>query len=91
MAQERGDRDGREKHIERMIADLGLNEAQAKDFKAVWEEMKPGKKEKCAKPSHEEMEKKREEMDRKIKKILTDEQYKKFQEMKPQRGKPHGR
>ena len=31
----------REKRIEKMVTDLGLNEKQAKDFKAAMEEMKP--------------------------------------------------
>ena len=51
----------REKRIEKMVTDLGLNEKQAKDFKAA-------------------MEKK--EVDAKIKSILTDEQYKKYQDMR---------
>lgn len=33
----------REKRIEKMVTDLGLNEKQAKDFKAAMEEMKPAK------------------------------------------------
>ena len=31
----------REKRIEQIITDLGLNETQAKDFKAAMEEMRP--------------------------------------------------
>ena len=31
----------REKRMEQMIADLGLNEKQAKDFKAAMREMRP--------------------------------------------------
>ena len=47
----------REKRIEQIITDLGLNEKQAKDFKAAMGEAK-------------------------IKSILTDEQYKKYQDMR---------
>ena len=34
----------REKRIEQIITDLGLNEKQAKDFKAAMEEMRPTKR-----------------------------------------------
>lgn len=71
----------REKRMEQMITDLGLNEKQAKDFKAAMEEMKPAKRESNERPSREEMQKKRKEVDAKIKSILTDEQYKKYQDM----------
>lgn len=33
----------REKRMEQIVADLGLNEKQAKDFKAAMEEMRPAK------------------------------------------------
>ena len=65
----------REKRIEKMVTDLGLNEKQAKDFKAAMEEMKPAKNKSDEKPSREEMQKKKKEVDAKIKSILTDEQY----------------
>lgn len=71
----------REKRMEQMITDLGLNEKQAKDFKAAMEEMKPAKRESNERPSREEMQKKRKEVNAKIKSILTDEQYKKYQDM----------
>lgn len=71
----------REKRMEQMITDLGLNEKQAKDFKAAMEEMKPAKSESNERPSREEMQKKRKEVNAKIKSILTDEQYKKYQDM----------
>ena len=58
----------REKRIEQIITDLGLNEKQAKDFKAAMEEMRPTKR--------------RKEGEAKIKSILTDEQYKKYQDMR---------
>ena len=63
----------REKRIEKMVTDLGLNEKQAKDFKAAMEEMKPAKNKSDEKPSREEMQKKKKEVDAKIKSILTDE------------------
>ncbi|GCB37478.1 hypothetical protein [Bacteroides faecalis] len=72
----------REKRVEKMITDLGLNEKQAKDFKAALEEMRPAKQKSGERPSREEMQKKRTEVEAKIKKILTDEQYKKYQDMR---------
>lgn len=72
----------REKRVEKMITDLGLNEKQAKDFKAALEEMRPAKQKLGERPSREEMQKKRAEVEAKIKKILTDEQYKKYQDMR---------
>lgn len=72
----------REKRIEKIITDLGLNEKQAKDFKAALEEMRPTKQKSGERPSREEMQKKRTEVEAKIKKILTDEQYKKYQDMR---------
>ena len=87
MAQEnRGERPDPSKRIEQMVTDLGLNETQAKEFKAVMEEMRPNRDASGERPSREEMEKKRNEADAKLKKILTDEQYKKYQSMRPQRG-----
>lgn len=72
----------REKRMEKIITDLGLNEKQAKDFKAALEEMRPVKQKSGERPSREEMQKKRTEVEAKIKKILTDEQYKKYQDMR---------
>lgn len=82
MAQnrQRGNVD-REKRIEKMVTDLGLNEKQTKEFKAAMEEMRPVKRNSTERPSREEMQKKRKEMDAKIKTILTEDQYKKYQEM----------
>ena len=62
----------REKRIEQIITDLGLNEKQAKDFKAAMEEMRPTKRNSNERPSREEMQKKRKEGEAKIKSILTD-------------------
>jgi Spy/CpxP family protein refolding chaperone len=87
MAQDnRGERPDMSKRIEQMVTDLELNETQAKEFKAAMEEMRPNRNNSGERPSREEMEKKRNEADAKIKKILTDEQYKKYQSMRPQRG-----
>ena len=82
----------REKRIEQIITDLGLNEKQAKDLgavkirirslKAAMEEMRPTKRNSNERPSREEMQKKRKEGEAKIKSILTDEQYKKYQDMR---------
>ena len=72
----------REKRIEQIITDLGLNEKQAKDFKAAMEEMRPTKRNSNERPSREEMQKKRKEGEAKIKSILTDEQYKKYQDVR---------
>ncbi|MDR3118869.1 MAG: hypothetical protein LBU44_05555 [Mediterranea sp.] len=94
MAQDnRGGRPDVSKRIEQMITDLGLNETQAKEFKAVMEGMRPAGRDGASseRPSREEMEKRRNEADAKIKKILTDEQYKKYQGMRPQRGQRRDR
>ena len=72
----------REKRMEKIITDLGLKEKQAKDFKAALEEMRPAKQKSGERPSREKMQKKRTEVEAKIKKILTDEQYKKYQDMR---------
>ena len=49
----------REKRMEQIVADLGLNEKQAKDFKAAMEEMRPAKNKSNERPTREEMQKKR--------------------------------
>ena len=60
MAQDnRGGRPDMSKRIEQMVTDLGLNETQAKEFKAVMEEMRPNRNASGERPSREEMEKKR--------------------------------
>ena len=89
MAQEnRGERPDPSKRIEQMVTELGLNETQAKEFKAVMEEMRPNRDASGERPSRKE---KRNEADAKLKKILTDEQYKKYQSMRPQRGQRRGK
>jgi len=74
----------REKQTEQLAADLGLTEEQAKDFKAAMEEMRPARNNSGERPSREEMEKKRTEFDAKIKSILTEEQYAKYEELRKQ-------
>ncbi len=64
-----------------MVTDLGLNEKQAKDFKAAMEEMKPAKINRM-KTFTRRNAKEKKEVDAKIKSILTDEQYKKYQDMR---------
>lgn len=92
MAQDnRGGRPDMSKRIEQMVTELGLNETQAKDFKAAMEEMRPSRNDSGERPSREEMEKKRNEVDAKIKKILTEEQYKKYESMRQQRGQRRGK
>lgn len=92
MAQDKkGERPDMSKRIEQMVTELGLNETQAKDFKAVMEEMRFNQNSSGERPSREEMQKRRNEADAKIKKILTDEQYKKYQSMRPQRGQRRGK
>jgi len=92
MAQDnRGGRPDMSKRIEQMVTELGLNETQAKDFKAAMEEMRPNRNASGERPSREEMEKKRNEVDAKIKKILTEEQYKKYESMRQQRGQRRGK
>jgi Spy/CpxP family protein refolding chaperone len=87
MAQDnRNGRPDLSKRIEQMVTDLELNETQAKEFKAALEEMRPNRNTPGERPSREEMEKKRNEADAKIKKILTEEQYKKYQSIRSRRG-----
>lgn len=72
--------------MEQMVKELGLNEQQTADFKAAMEEYRPSKMGDVGeRPSPEEMQKKRVEIDTKMRKILTEEQYKKYQKMQPQR------
>ena len=89
FAQDRpqGERPDMSKRIEQMVTDLGLTDAQAKDFKAAMAEMRPDMTS-GERPSREAMEKKREAVDAKIKTILTADQYKKYQEMRSKMG--HG-
>ena len=70
---------------------MGSGKGSPEYWVAVMEEMKPNRDASGERPSREEMEKKRNEADAKLKKILTDEQYKKYQNMRPQRGQRRGK
>lgn len=82
---QQGGRPDNSQRIERMVKELSLDDAKAKEFRAVMESMQPtaGNGER---PSREEMQKKREEVDKKVKAILSEEQYKKYQQLNQQRG-----
>lgn len=85
MAQDKkGQRPDRSQRMEQMVTELGLNETQAKQFKEAMEEMRPANNKNGQRPSREEMEAKRKKSDEKIKSILTEEQYKKYQSMRSQ-------
>ncbi len=89
MAQDKKrERPDRSQRIEKIVTELGLDEKQAKQFKEAMEEMRPSKNDSGQRPSREEMEAKRKQTDEKIKSILTEEQYKKYQSM---RMRPQGR
>jgi len=92
MAQDRPQRMSPEKRVEQMVKDLNLNEKQTKEFKALMENMRPQRGQNGGeRPSREEMEKRRTEMETKIKGILTEEQYKKYQDMQKNRRRGGGR
>ena len=85
MAQDRPQRMNPQQRVEQMVKDLGLNEEQTKEFKALMETMRPQRGQQRERPSREEMQKRRVEMEAKIKGILTEEQFKKYQEMQKNR------
>lgn len=85
MAQDRPQRMDPQQRMEQMVKDLGLNEEQTKEFKALMETMRPQRGQQEERPSREEMQKRRTEMEAKIKGILTEEQFKKYQEMQKNR------
>ena len=85
MAQDRSQRMNPQQRVEQMVKDLGLNEEQTKEFKALMETMLPQRGQQGERPSREEMQKRRAEMEAKIKGILTEEQFKKYQEMQKNR------
>ncbi len=92
MAQDqKRQRPNRSQRMEQMITELGLNETQAKQFKEAMEEMRPAKNNSGERPSREKMEAQRKKMDEKMKSILTEEQYKKYQSMRPQRHQRRGK
>lgn len=80
MAQGRPQRMNREQRMEQMVKQLNLSDEQCKEFKAVMDSVRP-RNNNGERPSREEMEKMRTEMESKIKSILTEEQYQKYQEM----------
>ena len=84
---QQGGRPDNSQRIEQMVKELALDDAKAKEFRAVMESMKPAANI-GERPSREEMQKKREEADQKVKAILTEEQYKKYQELNQ---RPQGR
>lgn len=61
-------------NIEMMAKQLDLTDKQKEKLEKVFEDMKPG-------DSKEDMDEAREKADKKIKKILSDEQYEKFTKM----------
>lgn len=83
---QQGGRPDNSQRIEQMVKELALDDAKAKEFRAAMESMKPAAN--GERPSREEMQKKREEVDKKVKAILTEEQYKKYQELNQ---RPQGR
>ena len=84
---QKGERMDPSQRIEQMVKELALDDAKAKEFRSVMESMKPAANI-GERPSREEMQKKREEADQKVKAILTEEQYKKYQELNQ---RPQGR
>ncbi|MGL4851766.1 MAG: Spy/CpxP family protein refolding chaperone [Phocaeicola sp.] len=81
----RGERPDQGKRVEQMVKELDLTEKQSVELKEVMEGMRPSSNGNSGeRPSREEMQKKHEEMDAKIKKILTKDQYKKYKETQSQ-------
>ncbi len=80
---------GRKSPIEQIKTELGLTDQQATQLEEIMKTARPHKMESCEKPSKEDMEKNRTEMDAKIKAILTPEQFTKFQSMMQKRMKGH--
>lgn len=75
--------------VEKMKTELSLSDEQAAQMKEVFSSMRPDKK--GERPTKEEMEKKRTEAEAKVKKILTEEQYAKYQKMNSERRQPRER
>ena len=72
--------------IEQMAKDLNLSAEQKTQLQKVFDDMRPAKGE--SRPSKEEMETKRKATDAKIKAILNEEQYAKFEKMQANRKRP---
>lgn len=70
---------------EKITKDLSLNEKQTADFMKEWKALFPPRDGQAEMPSMEDMQKKFENFDKKLKEILTEEQYKKYHEMIPNR------
>lgn len=83
---QRGGRGQRGDMTERMKTELGLSDEQVAQLKEVYSQMRPSQQ--GERPSREEMQKKREEADAKVKKILTEEQYAKYEKIRKER-RPH--
>lgn len=82
-------RDGRDRRggmMERMKTELSLSDEQVAQMKEIFSEMRP--QQQGERPTREQMQKRREEMTAKIKKVLTEEQYAKYEKMRKER-RPH--
>ncbi|MCI5082841.1 MAG: hypothetical protein MRY78_14180 [Saprospiraceae bacterium] len=86
----------RAERIEKMVTDLNLDEATATSFKQIEEDFFAKAKELRAQEL--ERSEKREQLkalqtakDEQIKELLSDEQYAKYQELQPKRGKRKGK
>ncbi len=79
-------RDGRDRRggmMERMKTELSLSDEQVAQMKEIFSEMRP--QQQGERPTREQMQKRREEMTAKIKKVLTEEQYAKYEKMRKER------
>ncbi len=76
----RGQRGGM---IERMKTELSLSDEQVAQMKEFFGQMRQGQQ--GERPTREQMQKMREDMDAKLKKILTEEQYAKYEKMRKER------
>lgn len=83
--QREGGRGQRGNMVEKMKTELSLSDEQVTQLNEVFQQNKPAQD--GQRPSQEEMQKKREENDAKVKEILTEEQYTKYQKMQQERGK----
>lgn len=69
--------------MEKMKTELSLSDEQAAKLSDVFKQARPSSD--GQRPTREEMQKKREETDAKIKEILTEEQYTKYKKMQQER------
>ena len=82
----------RAKHMEKMVADLGLDETTAASYKTIEENFynktqEIRKEDTDRKAKREKLKTLRAEMDEQVKEIFTDEQYEKYQELRKKRRK----